>query len=230
VVLQGNEVVQLADGNDTAEGIWEYVGDNSGKTYRLADFGAVDYFNLVIADTHTHRDTFQTTSDLTVRGALTLSGGTLAASGGSVTTAGLALSGTGILNAPALLTDSGNWTHNGGSFNANSGTVILNGTNQHINGSTIFHNLSKVTSAADTLTFQANTTQTITGSLTLEGSSGRLLSLRSSTPASAWNIDPLDTALLSFLNVRDSLNLGKPVSSTRSVNSGHNKGWTFPLS
>jgi hypothetical protein len=370
VVLQGNEAIHLAGGNDTTEGTWKYVGDGSGATLTLPRLGgslalpgAADYFNLTIADTHAHRDTFQTAASLAVNGNLSLTGGTLTASGGPVTTAGLALSGTGVLNAPATLSDSGNWTVSGGTFNptggtvfftgagtqllnsggkafsnlshtgtgtlglagnalmvngaftnaagvfqgnglgvtvagpatltggtyqagsaashfnggltlnggnfvgstgsvtaagvtltagmliapttlsdsgdwnlsggtfnANKGTVVLNGTNQHLSGSSTFYNLTKVAGAADTLTFQAGSTQTVTGNLTLRGNSGSLLALRSSVPGSVWDIDPLGLSMLSFLNVHDSVNLGKPILAARSVNSGHNTGWTFPRS
>ena len=124
-ILQGNETVTLASGNDTREGTWEYVGDGTGKTLALGEAG---YFNLMIADTHTHPDTFQTANNLTVGGTLTITCGAFTASGGTVTTAGVNLSGTGVLNAPSLLNDSGNWTVTGGTFNPDGGTVAFTGT------------------------------------------------------------------------------------------------------
>jgi hypothetical protein len=360
VILQGNEALHLAGGNDTSEGTWKFVGDGSGATLTLPDFGAADYFNLTIADTHSHRDTFQTAAGLAVNGNLSLTGGTLTASGGPITTAGLNLSSSGVLNAPATLSDSGSWTVSGGTFNptgtvfftgagtqllnsggkaffnlshtgtgtlklttnaltvngafsnaagtfqsnglgvtvagpatlsggtyqagsaanhfnggltlnggnfvgssgtvtaagvtltagtltapttlsdsgdwnlsggtfnANKGSVVLNGTNQHLSGNTTFYNLTKVARAADTLTFQAGSDQTIGGPLSLKGSAGKLLALRSSTPGSVWEIDPLGMVAVSFVDLQDSVNLGKAVTAGNSVNSGDNTGWNFP--
>ncbi len=228
VTLQGNEAISLAHGDDTTEGTWQLVGDGSGGTLPLPDFGAVDYFNLTIADTHSRRDTFQTATDLVVKGNLVLSGGTLTASGGKVTTGGLSLAG-GVLNAPATLTDLGNWSVTGGTFNANNGTVVLAGTNQQISGNTTFYNLTKIVTAADTLTFQAGSTQTIGGTLTLQGASATSrLALRSSKTGSAWDLNPLGTTVASFVDVEDGTVLGKkPITATGSHNSGHDTGWTF---
>ncbi len=364
IILDGNEAVSLAHGNDTTEGTWQYVGDGTGGMLTLADFGAVDYFNLTINDSNTHHDTFQTASNLTINGNLTVACGTFAPAAG-FTTCGVTLSGTGVLDAPAVLNDSGNWTmtggtfnadggtvfltgsgssqltsggkaffnlthagsgtvtvtgnaltvngalsdaagsgnfrsngfavtvagattlnggaftagaaaihfnggltvsggsfigmsgavtaagvvetagsmtaptatltdsanwsFTGGTFNANHGTVLLSGTNQHIIGSTTFFNLTKTVTAADTLTFQAGSTQTIGGTLTLKGASAtKLLSLRSSTPGSTWNIFPMGTTAVSFVDVADSVNGGKKtITATGSHNSGDDTGWKF---
>jgi hypothetical protein len=72
-------------------------------------------------------------------------------------------------------------------------------------GDTTFFNLTKFAVAADTMTFQAGSTQTVAGKLTLEGASlKRLLSLRASVAGSQWRIDPRDAAFLQFLDVQDS--------------------------
>jgi hypothetical protein len=228
LVLQGNEAISLAGGNDTREGTWRYVGDGNGQVIPLKDFGATDYFNLIVADTHTHPDTFQTGPALSLGGSLTITGGTFTAvRNAAVRTAGVTLTG-GALFAPALLTDLGDWTNQGGTFTANHGTVTLSGTGQHINGSTTFFNLSKTARSTDTLTFQAGATQTIAGTLTLKGCAGHLLRLRSSTPGSVWGLDPLSAALVSFVDVQDSVVLGKtPLRAGRSHNSGNNMEWKF---
>ncbi len=361
VLLQGNESVSLAHGNDTAEGTWQYVGDGSAASLMISDFGPVDYFNLTICDPHKHADTFKTSRDLAVNGGLAVTCGTFAPAS-SVTACGIALSGTGVLDAPATLNDSGNWTvtggtfnpdggtvfftgtgteqltsggraffnltHSGsgtvglagtaltvkgalsdaggsgnlrtnnlgvtvtgpttffggafntgsavthfnggltldggnflgstgivsaagvtltmgtltaprstlsdsgdwifmgGTFNADNGTVALTGSNQHVVGSTTFHNLTKTVRTADTLTFQAGATETITGTLTLEGIAGHLLALRSSEPGTQWDIDPLSAALASFVDVEDSGNIGKKaITAKHSRNSGDDMGW-----
>jgi hypothetical protein len=321
VVLQGTEAVQLANGNDTKEGTWDYVGDGTGKTLTLLDFGASDYFNLTIADSHAHRDTFTAPADLTLIGnlsvssgtfapkgtvyfngagtellsfvgpfanlthngtgslsvqsstltvtgtltnsagvlqanhaaltvtgaatltggtflagsgadhfnhGLTVTGGTFTSGGGAITAAGVTLNG-GTFTAPGVLTDTGDWNMGaGGMFNPGHGTVVLAGTNQHITGSTTFFNLAKTVTAADTLTFAAGSTQTIGGTLTLKGAANKLLSLRSSTIGTQWNIVPMGMATISFVDIEDSVALAKkPVTATRSHNSGDNNGWKF---
>jgi len=102
------------------------------------------------------------------------------------------------------------------------------GTNQHVNGSTTFFNLTKSIANADTLTFQAGTTQTILGTLTLSGSSGNLLSLRSSVPGKQWNINPSVKRSVMFVDVQDSHNLSTALSAASSHNSGDNTNWLFP--
>jgi hypothetical protein len=143
IYLRGSEAVRLAHGNDTREGTWYVVGDNTGRTLNLPDFGATDFFNLAIADTHTVHDTFRTTADLTVNGTLAVAGGTLTASGGTVTAGSVAVSG-GVLNAPTLLNDARNWIVTGGMFNPNGGTVAFtgNGTQTLNSGRQPFFNLA----------------------------------------------------------------------------------------
>ena len=106
--------------------------------------------------------------------------------------------------------------------------MILAGTNKHISGNTSFFNLTKSVTAADTLTFQAGSTQTIGGTLTLKGASAtKLLALRSSTAGSTWSIVP-NAAVVTFVDAEDSVNPGKkPITATHSHNSGDDTGWKF---
>ncbi|MEJ0021441.1 MAG: 6-bladed beta-propeller [Candidatus Doudnabacteria bacterium] len=71
---------------------------------------------------------------------------------------------------------SGNLTNNG-ELHADTSTVILTGTNQTILGSNTFYNLTKITTIADTLSFDPANTTTVTGTLTLTGVSTGLLTL-----------------------------------------------------
>ena len=73
----------------------------------------------------------------------------------------------------------GKVTISGGTFIPGKGTVALTGLNQTLTGNTTFFNLTKAVSRADTLTFQAGSTQTVAGTLTLRGVAGGLLKLRS---------------------------------------------------
>ncbi|MDO8512701.1 MAG: DUF2341 domain-containing protein [bacterium] len=136
----------------------------------------------------------------------------------------------GVFSAGAgAFTVSGNWAHSAGTFTANSGTVTLNGTAQTISGSTTFYNLTKSVASADTLTFTAGTTQTITNTLTLNGASGQLLSLRSSSTPTQWSIDPQGTKSFSYLDIQDSNNINavKANAGSTSISSGNNTNWFF---
>ncbi|MET0751826.1 MAG: Calx-beta domain-containing protein [Pyrinomonadaceae bacterium] len=121
----------------------------------------------------------------------------------------------------------GNWS-NSGTFTANSGTVNLIGAAQTISGATIFNNLAKSTATAQTLTFAAGSSTTVNGSLTLAGASGQLLSLRSGTTGTQWNLSAPTTQAVSFVNVSDSnASGGNTIAPTNSVNSGNNVNWLF---
>ncbi len=126
---------------------------------------------------------------------------------------------------------SGDWTNND-TFTPGTSTVVLNGANQTLSGSTTFHNLTKAVSSADTLTFTAGTTQTITGTATLNGASGQLLRLRSSAPGTRWNLNLAAgaTKAISYVDVQDSDASGSDaalldVNPTYSVDSGNNVRW-----
>jgi hypothetical protein len=196
--------------------------------------------------------TLSGTGTLTTSGTLTLTSGTVSGFSGlaasSLTVAGATLNAgayttftvagtftetSGTLTAPTgTMSVSGNFARTAGTFTANGGTVSLDGTGQTISGSTSFFKLRKVVVAADTLTFAAGTTQTVTaatGSLTLQGAAGALLSLRSSTPGTQWLINATSPRTLGFLDVEDAKNTNATVmaAGSTSVNSGNNTSWTF---
>src|SRR5262249_19009922 len=60
--LQGVETITGLT-QDTAEGTWQYDGTGAVATFTVKDFGATDYYNLVINDL-TGNGTFQITSAL----------------------------------------------------------------------------------------------------------------------------------------------------------------------
>jgi CSLREA domain-containing protein len=123
----------------------------------------------------------------------------------------------------------GNWT-NSGTFNNNSRTVTLNGASgQTVSGNATFFNLSKTTATAQTLTFAAGSTQTVTNSLSLVGASGNLLSLRSTITGTQWKLNAPATQSVSFVDVKDSdASGGALVNTLSSVDSGNNLNWNFP--
>jgi alpha-tubulin suppressor-like RCC1 family protein len=125
--------------------------------------------------------------------------------------------------------DSSIW-YNLGAFDGGTGTVNFNGTNQWIYGNTTFNNLTKETAVADSLFFDDTSTQTVTGTLTLNGASGNLLSLLSATPDSQWTIAPTGNRSISYVDVKDSNNTdtGTPIlAGTGGVDSGNNLYWDF---
>ena len=150
-------------------------------------------------------------TNLTVAGNLTISGGDFTAPTGT-------------------LTISGNFNHSGGTFTHNSGTVALNGSNQSITGSNTFNNFTKTATTTDTLTLGAGDTQTFVGTMTLQGASGNLLSLRSTSSPTQAKFDPQGTRTISYLDVKDNNNINATAINavgTNSVNSGNNINWTF---
>lgn len=152
----------------------------------------------------------------------------------SVTVEGTFTQSAGTIYAPqTTLAVAGNFVHSGGTFVGNGGTVLLNGSDQTISGATTFAHLTKTVTAARTLTFPAGGTQTVTGTLTLQGASGALLSLRSSTSGTQWKVDPQGTRSIEYLDVQDSNNTNATKIETSGfhvTNSGNNTGWAFPPS
>ncbi len=137
----------------------------------------------------------------------------------------------GIDAGSATINVAGDWS-NSDTFTAGTSTVILGGSGQLISGSTGFYNLTKMVSSADTLTFSAGSIQTIAGTVTLQGSTGQLLSLRSATPGSRWNLNLVAgaTKAISYVDVQDSDASGSDaglldINPSYSVDSGNNVRW-----
>ncbi|RJQ57078.1 MAG: hypothetical protein C4526_00030 [Nitrospiraceae bacterium] len=121
---------------------------------------------------------------------------------------------------------------NYGNFYPGTSTVILTGTNQTIYGNTIFYNLIKTVTSADTLYFEAGSTQTIINNLTLQGSANNLLLLRSTKNGQSfpeWYINPQGTRNISFADIKDlyCTNFTNIIVMPDSVNSGNNTGVSF---
>jgi hypothetical protein len=135
-------------------------------------------------------------------------------------------SGTLTLSGP--ITVSGSW-NNDGTFNPGTNGVIFNGpTGQTISGDSTFYNLTKSVGSPQTLLFGTGSTQKITHSLTLAGTAGNLLSLRSAIDGHQWNLHAPSTQSVSFVNVQDSnASGGNIVRSTNSVDAGNNVNWSF---
>ncbi len=171
---------------------------------------------------------------LTVAGVATVSGGTLTLNASTVDLNGNLVISSGTFTAPSgTMTLAGDMTYSGGTFTHNSGTVTLDGTSQVLSGSITFRNLNKTVASAATLTFGASSTTTVTGTLNLQGATGQILSLRSSSSGTQATIVPSTVTSPSYLDVKDNAVTGTTItclSSTQGcVNSGNNSGWTFSL-
>ena len=203
----------------------------SGTTSAFpTDFGTV---TLASTSTVNYAGSGAQTISNQAYGNLTTSNGGTKSLAATTTVGGSLTIGSGTeLNVTAgnfNLSVAGNWS-NSGTFTPQSGTVTLNGTSQVIAGSTTFNNLSKTVSVGDTLTFTAGTTQTVAGTTTLQGATSNLLSLRSSSTGTQWNINPQGTRNISFVNVQDSNNTNPTtILPPSSIDSGNNTNWFRPM-
>lgn len=127
---------------------------------------------------------------------------------------------------------------NTGMFTAGASTVVLNtATTATVSGSTTFNNLTLDGTAvgAKQINFTAGTTQTINGTFTLTGGVGEVLTLRSTTPTSAWYfVLSGDITSGTYIDVQDSQNITNAFRITPGANvtdSGRNTpGWSFAVS
>ena len=135
---------------------------NSGVTLTIADGDGRD---LTVNGTVQADGTLDINGDMDISATGVVdSGGTFDALGGAVT-----FTGVGNLYLGGTVTSLG-------TFTAGTGSVTFDGTGQTLPGSVTYYNLSKSVSTADTLTFEAGSTTTVTAWLILHGAEGQLLS------------------------------------------------------
>ena len=100
----------------------------------------------------------------------------------------------------------------------------------NITGSSTFFALQIMTSTGKTVDFQAGATQTVLDSLTLLGTAGNLLVLRSSMPGQQafLNLGPMGAQMIDYVNVADIGATGQALAAgPNSVDSGNTSGWSF---
>ncbi len=209
VQLIGSETITGLTNNDTDSGTWNYTGSGSRT---LKDFGANDYFNLVISGS----GTFTAASDLDLNNSFTQSAGTFV--------------------APASMNVAGDFGRTGGTFTAGTGTVTLDGSDQAISGNTTFYNLTKADATNDeasrTLSLASGNTQTVTNSLTLDGldEDDRLVL----NGAGTFDLTNAATFTGNYLSIQDgtitdnSSGLTLPLDPANSINLGGTTGWFTP--
>lgn len=123
-----------------------------------------------------------------------------------------------------------------GDFIKQAGTFTLDGTsNQTISGSTVFYNFTKTVTAATTLFFDHTARQSASGVLTIRGSQGQRLSLRSTRSGSAANLlldADAGTQVIDYLNVQDNDASGGQrlvcdILDEGCIDSGNTTNWFF---
>ncbi|MCF6276700.1 MAG: hypothetical protein L3J07_02505 [Candidatus Magasanikbacteria bacterium] len=204
--IQGGETVTLT--NDTDSGTVEYVGngDASSDAYSTS---IVDFYDISINFTDSGDSLAPSVATTNINNDITLA--------------------SGIYSATGTLNITGDFLNTGGTLTPNSSTVDFVGASQTISGANTFYNLTKTDSSANTFTLPASTTTTVNGTLTLAGTSGNLLSLRSSSSGTQTKFDPKSTTSAQYLDVKDNNNLSSTqiVCTTGCSDSGNNTRWQF---
>src|SRR3989338_3222110 len=169
---------------------------------------------------------------------LTINGGTFLPRGSDVS-----LTGTGTLYTyssgtftPATstikLTDTSATAKSfGGGYTFNNLYITGAGTGTYtITGSNTFNDFKDDGTVAHTIEFTAGTTQII-GSLSVNGNSGNVIILKSTSNGSVWTItDSLGNNTVNYLSLQDSTaNGGANFLAINSTNTSGNTGWVFPF-
>ena len=148
---------------------------------------------------------------------------------GEVTFNNLQLTESTVLTTSQDITLGGT-TSGTGTVNASAGTFNYSRNGDQSVFSGTYNNLYKShPTTACTLTFQAGSTTTVTGTLTLQGQADKLLSLRSTASGTQWNINPTGRTV-EYLDVKDSNNTHVTAidAGETSKTAGNNTNWTFP--
>jgi hypothetical protein len=222
--LQGGETLTLNASQPTLStgSTVTYVGNgNAGaNTYTITALKST-YHHLVVNSTDGATDTFQLGAALDVNGNLTISAGTFDVS-----------------SSNHAITLAGNWT-NAGTFSAQAGSVTLDASTNHtLSGATTWHNLTLLentdNAANTTLTLGSAQTQTIGGTLTLDGldASDKLVVVASTGGSAAtFNFTGSSTFSGDFLTITDntatdnSSGVTLPLNPASSANGGNTVGW-----
>lgn len=149
----------------------------------------------------------------------------------------LLIQAAGTLQAQAsTIRIAGNW-NNQGTFDAGTGTVVFEDgcvpNRSSITGSNTFFDLTVLTSSGKTVQFQATATQTVLDALTLQGTAGNLLVIRSSNPGQQafLNLEPGGSQNIFNVDVADNGATGQVLAArAHSVDSGNTTRWSFVTS
>lgn len=186
------------------------------------------------------------TSNLSLTGNLTLDGaGTLATDGYDLTISSTLNLYTGTLNATngsggnTIITLGADWYKDAAAnFTNTNSTVIFNnsGLTSTISGENTFNNFTCET-ASKALIFAGSSTQTIAGTLTLNGqASGTEITLRSASPGTRFTLDvTAGPQSVYYVDVQDSQTSSNNITAYYSIDSGNNDNndpaphWVFNI-
>ncbi len=203
-------------------GTWKQNGTQNVNL----DFAGRSVNNLTINNPGIGTETETLLNPLFISGALTVTDGTLDTQSNNIRVVGNTLIAGTLVARGATIRAAGNWTKEAaGTFTANTGSVILNGTAQTLSGSTTFYVLTKNITSAETLQFAQGRTTTAT-TLTLQGTAGAALKLRSTTAGQKWTIST-SSPTVAYLNVQDSTASTTIACSNACTDAGNNTGWDF---
>ncbi|MCX6792637.1 MAG: autotransporter-associated beta strand repeat-containing protein [Candidatus Falkowbacteria bacterium] len=157
--------------------------------------------------------TVAASNTINVGGDFAISAGTLTASSNTITIAG-------------------SWS-NSGTFTAGSSTVLMNGGNTvTVSGTTTFNNLTITHTVAKEVDFQTAGSPIfhITGVFTVTGHSGAAIKLYSDASPTQWRIHPTGTAVLDWLDVKDSACESGSINMnpTNFTNTNNGTCWAMP--
>lgn len=140
------------------------------------------------------------------------------------------LSGGNLDGGSGTLTLFGDWS-NAGTFNAGTSTVnfIDDVAQSNIGGNSTFYNASFVSANGKNYVFAVGTTQSVSGLLTILGTSTQGIQFRSSTAGQVANIDLLagGSQNIDFVGVSDVHATGQPLAPTKTNDggTGNATGW-----
>ena len=168
-------------------------------------------------------------TNLAITGNVSIEGGDFNLNDKALTVDGDLLIGpNGTLYATSsIIGVTGDWI-NRGAFVSGSSTVILISMNRTVYGNNTFYNLVKMTNSADTLYFEAGRTQVISNNLIVRGTSGHLLSLRSTMEGQQYSLNAQGTRNMSFVNIKDINNISSIIiDAADSEDGGNNTNINF---
>jgi hypothetical protein len=231
-VLINGGTLQLTNSTVTVKGGWvrtsgTFTPGNSAVTFSGIGLSPITSgfqpFNDVIFDGIGSTWTL-TTNGLFTTGNITLDDGVLTTGANiNVTNGGNFTMNGGVFNMnSSSMSVAGNWSQTGGTINPGGSTVTLTGATPQLAGSSTFYSLTS-TLAGQTITFQANSSVTVGGYLTLIGVNGNRISLRSSSPGSEWYLVNTGTSSVSFIDAQDSnADGGRTIRAFTGLDSGGN--------
>ena len=185
--------------------------------------GTNTFYNLTIANTHA-------TNKVTASGTLAVNNNLQIDDGIFVSASdyeNVTIASGATLELSDDITVSGNWTNNG-TLTHNDKAVTFDGSGTSaITGSTSFYDFT-CTTAGKTLEFSSTSgeVQTVTGTFTLTGADGNLITVAPSVSDDQADIN-ISNSNVSYIDVSYSNNTGDDILTTFSTNGGNNNGWVF---